>query len=221
MITIKKNKEPESLTHFRASGGKKFDDLDSETKNDLRDALLKEQGYLCAYCMKQIGRNKDDRYKDVKIEHVIPRSITQTDPDANVRLLEINYNNLVAVCNGVTNGHTHCDTSKKNTPISLNPCNSAVEQSIKYKTKDGTISSTNEEWNNDLDSAEKLNLNLPDIKENRVTAITELINYLNKNGNWSDSHLTRELEKLTDRTVKPPYLGVLKYYINRRLSSKK
>lgn len=59
MITIKKGKEPISLTEYRASGGRKFDDLDSATKKDIRDSLLKEQGYICAYCMKRIGRDRN------------------------------------------------------------------------------------------------------------------------------------------------------------------
>ncbi len=221
MITIKKGKEPASLTQFRAGGGKKFDDLDSETKNDIRDSLLKEQGYLCAYCMKQIGRNKKDRYKDVKIEHIIPRSLTQADPDPDVQMLEIDYNNLVAVCNGITKGETHCDTSKENRQINLNPCSAAVEQSISYATKDGTISSNNSQWNNDLDSAERLNLNHGSIKTHRVVALTSFLNHLKSEGKWSDTHLKRELEKLTDRSIYFPYLGILKYYLLRRLSRKK
>lgn len=43
----------------------RFDDMDTIVKKQLRESLLKEQGYLCAYCMKRIGDTKD-----VKIEHL-------------------------------------------------------------------------------------------------------------------------------------------------------
>lgn len=67
MIYIKKRTEPKSLVEHRCTPGATFDGLD---KTELRECLLKEQGYLCAYCMKRIHDEKD-----TKIEHYRARNI--------------------------------------------------------------------------------------------------------------------------------------------------
>lgn len=218
MITIRKQREPKSLTQFRASGGKKFDDLDSVTKNELRASLLKEQGYICAYCMKRIGRdrNEDGYCDDVTIEHVVPRAYTKTIPE--MEMMEIDYSNLVAVCTGNSNGMRHCDKSKENNLISFNPCNPAVEASIKYGLKDGTISSSNESWDDDLNSQSKLNLNHPTLKTNRKAALKGLIRVLDKK-KWSRTQLERRIDQLDNNQPKAEYVGILKYFLNKKLSS--
>ncbi len=220
MITIRKNNEPVSLTHFRASGGKKFDDLDAKTKSDLRTSLLEEQGYLCAYCMKRIGRDKDEEglYKDVKIEHIIPRS--ETAKSADTEMLELDYSNLVAVCTGSTNGELHCDTSKGNSIISLHPCNRAVEESISYGLKDGEIRSNNELWNKDIKDKAKLNLNHPTLKLNRAAAIKGLVMTLEKTKKWNRTGLERWMHRLDEETIKPEYAGIMKYYLKKKLLQK-
>ena len=54
MILIKKKLEPHSLTEYKQTINASFDNLPSEIKDDIRKSLLKEQGYICAYCMKKI-----------------------------------------------------------------------------------------------------------------------------------------------------------------------
>lgn len=51
MILIRKGDEPRSLTLYRKSAYAYYDGCN---KNDIRDSLLKEQGYLCAYCMRRM-----------------------------------------------------------------------------------------------------------------------------------------------------------------------
>lgn len=80
MIYIEKKSEPVSLREGRETPGADFDGLD---KRELRKSLLEEQGYLCAYCMKRIRKDKN-----VKIEHYHPRNIQN----------QMDYGNLLAVC---------------------------------------------------------------------------------------------------------------------------
>lgn len=218
MIAIKKGLEPISLTQFRASGGEKFDNLDSSTKNDIRESLLAEQGYLCAYCMGRIGRtrNKEGVPRDVKIEHVVPRAHTAVTP--GMEWMEIDYHNLVAVCEGKTNGETHCDTCKGNTLVSLYPGDPALEASIKYSLADGTISSSNEDWNEDINSNKRLNLNHPTLKLNRKAALRGFIESLPKNKDWSKIKLERKLNELNNAPVKEPYLGTLTFLLKKKLA---
>ena len=84
MILIKKNSEPRSLTEYKKTVNSSFDNLPSNVKNDIRESLLKEQGYICAYCMKRIESS------DVKIEHYKARNSEN----------ELDYKNLLAVCKG-------------------------------------------------------------------------------------------------------------------------
>ena len=74
MITIEKQKQPGSLIAFKKNGGTDYLSLDKDTKKDIVDSLLEEQGYLCAYCMRRIPRhekNGENGYLDdhVRIEH--------------------------------------------------------------------------------------------------------------------------------------------------------
>lgn len=52
MILIKKNRIPSSLVEYKRTINASFDNLPREVKDRLRTSLLKEQGYICAYCMK-------------------------------------------------------------------------------------------------------------------------------------------------------------------------
>ena len=85
MILIKKKLEPYSLTEYKQTINASFDNLPSEIKDDIRKSLLKEQGYICAYCMKRIEENSD-----IKIEHYEARNNEN----------ELAYKNLLAVCKG-------------------------------------------------------------------------------------------------------------------------
>ena len=67
MFYINKDKEPKSLTEYKKSKNAYFDGFDK--KDDIRQSLLDEQGYLCAYCMRRI--NSVD---EVTIEHYYPQS---------------------------------------------------------------------------------------------------------------------------------------------------
>lgn len=54
MIYIQKGKEPVSLIQQKNIPSMSFDDLD---KTEIRNQLLVEQKYLCAYCMRRIRDN--------------------------------------------------------------------------------------------------------------------------------------------------------------------
>ena len=93
MKQIFKNKEPNSLIEHRAKGGN-FNDL---KKDELRECLLNEQGYICCYCMKRIPQKLkpeeiEKHTPDCKIEHFKCQS---GNPD-----LTLNYQNLLISCNG-------------------------------------------------------------------------------------------------------------------------
>ncbi|TAD96752.1 MAG: TIGR02646 family protein, partial [Bacteroidetes bacterium] len=88
MIHIQIGKEPLELfahrtnktdTPDRAPNYDNFRDM-----KELRDSLLRDQKYICAYCMRRISED------DMKIEHFRSQS---THPD-----LDLDYRNMLAVC---------------------------------------------------------------------------------------------------------------------------
>jgi len=143
-IEKKMNNEPRSLRTYRSTPGAAYD---SCNKTDIREALLNEQGYLCAYCMRRI------KSKTTDIEHYLAQS---NDPK-----LKLNYRNMLGVCNvseGMPSKEQHCDKSRGNQILSINPLGKGCENEIKYGS-DGEIYSGNSSVNHDLNI--KLNLNLP------------------------------------------------------------
>lgn len=68
MLYIKKQHEPKQLTDDKRQGLKSYIELTHATKNIIKESLLNEQGYLCAYCMQRITM------KDATIEHYIAQN---------------------------------------------------------------------------------------------------------------------------------------------------
>lgn len=221
MITIRKNKQPGSLIKFRKNGGSSFDALDRETKNDIINSLLSEQGFLCAYCMRRIPRdeinpNTGGVLQDkMRIEHV--------KEQVNNEDLRLDYGNMVAVCPGYLGGEMHCDRSKGSTPISLSPFDERLEASISYSSNDGSISSSNAVWNKELTDKNVLNLNQGSLRASRKMVIKGLIDHLNKR-KWTKSQLLKELDAWSSRNSAGEYreyLGVVRYYLSRKLKTVK
>ncbi len=124
MILIRKSPEPADWRRQRRTPGVDFDGTE---KTVLRDSLLKEQGYLCAYCMKRIRLAKD-----VKIEHYQARNPQN----------QFDYENLLAVCTGnatlleqnnkVDPERFTCDSRKRNQELHINPQNETDMQTVYY-----------------------------------------------------------------------------------------
>jgi len=109
--------EPREAIEKRNTPGSTFDDL---PKPPLREALLKEQGFICAYCMQRVKNAGNS----TKIEHWSPRTKEN----------EKDYMNLLAVCKGNEGmtGHEHCDTLKKNQAIIVCPFDKRCEQLVRF-----------------------------------------------------------------------------------------
>lgn len=113
MVRIKKDNPPRSLVEFQHKEGAAYDNVDFP-REDVYDALLKEQGGLCAYCMCRITKD------NIQIEHWIPQNgqfyadkYSQEDCDR----LAIDYRNMLGVCpgnEGMPHKRTTCDEHRKN-----------------------------------------------------------------------------------------------------------
>lgn len=209
MILIKKSSEPKSWTAYRLTPGTKY-----EPNDDLREALLRDQGYICAYCMRRIPVTDKGTDETMRIEHIHPQS-------GLTREQTMDFSNMVICSPGAVTStaekHTHCDRHKKETPISLSPLDFTFISTISYGT-DGTIKSSNGKYSEEMDSV--LNLNQTLLKNNRKEVWNAVIKALGNN-DWKRSDLERILKKYTTRDSDgkfKEYCGIVIFLINKRLS---
>lgn len=165
MKQIIKIPEPRSFLQHRASGGT-FSSMSYKIKEELRQSLEEEQGFICCYCMKRIPQklttNEIAKNKpDCKIEHFKCQT--------RFRDQELNYQNLLLSCNG-NHGFPHnmqtCDTFKDDYDLTYHPSSRVrnIENLIKYKSN-GEIYSEDGILNREL--SEVLNLNTKDLRDTR------------------------------------------------------
>lgn len=200
MRLIIKSEEPKSLATYRNSKIGNFGAF--QEKEELRDYLLKEQQFLCAYCMNSI----ENHPSLTKIEHYKPRSKYPN--------LQLTYNNLHVVCIGKNDNFTHCDTTKDNEEIIISPLMKNDIDKIKYIKSNNSIviSSEDQTHNEDLISIKKLNLNSHFIAKNRYTALkTFQLQIQNKYFN-KKANLHKEIENLKNNNRLPPYFGVIEFF---------
>jgi uncharacterized protein (TIGR02646 family) len=210
MIYINKGKEPHSLSEYRSSNiNVSYDNIPTDVKDDVRNSLLQEQGFICAYCMSRITE------KNVNIEHYI----AQNPPQNHDKSLDLAYSNMLGVCPGNEGQpikQQTCDRHRKNIPLTVNPLDSASVSRIEYSA-DGSIKSTDATINADLN--ETLNLNIDFLKRNRKDALDELKRKLHsrkETGDWKPLAI-RYIKKLNEEQRKQPYCGILLWYLAKKV----
>jgi len=228
MKLIKKNQEPKSLTFYKQKYKTSacYEDLDKQTKDDLKQSLLEEQGYICCYCMRRISADR------MRIEHWKP----QTDILLQLNLiLGLEYTNLLGACQGGEDGlksQYHCDKSKGNKLITIHPqakINLPLQQGeamgiscetlVKFNLGSGIVYSENETINQEINDI--LCLNNQNLREGRRTVIQEFKKFLDKK--YSNSLKKENLEKIlkiwsekSDGKYKE-YCQVIITYLEKRL----
>ncbi len=211
MKQIHKAKEPASLLAHRKNTHANYDNYSE--KDDLRDSLVKEQGYICCYCMQRISPNAET----MKIEH---RQAQKKYPK-----LQLDYQNLLASCKGNEGAPKHlqhCDTSKGEQEIIINPADKSknCETLIKYKSN-GKIYSDNPIINKELN--EILNLNTQTLLINRKAIIDqvkkEIININGRKSPWSASDIKTKIQKYESKiNGKYRYLcQIVIYFLKKRI----
>ncbi|WP_158829113.1 hypothetical protein [Mucilaginibacter lacusdianchii] len=206
MIRINKGNEPKEWTKKRETAGAVY-----EAIPELKDALLAEQGHICAYCMRRVPVAKKDpgNVELARIEHIKCR----TDYPQH----SMDYDNMVICCPGYINGSEHCDKAKHDKAIRFSPFDPRVEESISYSTKDGMIKSAEKAWNEDFDTV--LVLNDAMLRLNRKNAIDGARAYLERK-KWKEAELKQLLDgwSAKDKEGKyRPYCGAVIWYIKRAI----
>lgn len=143
---------------FRIDNGREalFADLRADEKRILKEELLKEQYYLCCYCMKKVS------WHNSHVEHFVPRSVDTSK--------EMDYYNLIASCDGFKEHHENCGHKKDdwyNEYMTISPLDDICESVFKY-TPDGRILSDDMRGKETID---KLELDNDLLKRARKSAI--------------------------------------------------
>ncbi|SDX09654.1 TIGR02646 family protein [Lachnospiraceae bacterium KHCPX20] len=230
MIKINKDTVPIELDVLRKrlmsenlTPEKEYNELKNPLKETVRECLMKEQGHLCAYCMRRIpdGRVAGTQIPGITLEHYIARnskSVTVTGTG-----LGVDYNNLLAVCSGgrvpkgtYTDNEMTCDAIRGNKPLTVNPLDESTLATIYYKNN-GEIAARDSIIEKDL--VNTLNLNcvkyssLPDGRKKALEPIEEHIASFTDVGDILDEckKLLNDLESETD--PKTQYCGILIWWL--------
>ena len=231
MIEIKKGKEPSELAKYRnlpdasynnmhgAPSGKKDENGKKiDVYSIVLNSLIKEQGQLCAYCMKRIPERKGR--PSATIEHIVP----QSGSDEAKRL---DYRNMLAVCSGNRNGldeEKTCDARRGALPsekqkLYVNPLDKESLKTITYDSK-GNIFSSDYDINNNLNDTLNLNcaaIDLPGLRKAALMTLQEEINKKYHGKNISKEYFGKLLEKFeNETTTKRPYLGILIQWLRKK-----
>lgn len=225
MIPIVKGKEPAALTKakrdIRNTPDTTFNymSLRGEDKREVLEALVAEQGHLCAYCMCRIGVDEHP----ATIEHLVPQHPGDSDTDGE---LSLDYHNLVAVCDG--RGGATCDKRRGNKPLTVDPTKPHTLEGIFYH-RDGRIDAIDGDVWHDLEVTLGLNApgtNLCGNRSKSMEAIEKSIDRAIKRKGAEGNRAVKKticvkvLRRFEDQAdMKDEYLGV-KLYKARKLVAK-
>lgn len=216
MRYIKKGEEPKTLTEYKKFENAYYDGY--KDKDEIKEYLLKEQGYLCGYCMRRLSS-----VKETKIEHLVPQSKLGDERQA------LNYKIMVGVCYGNIGGDRKkeqltCDAHRGNEPMVISPFDKNCIDKIKYDTT-GRIFSDYKEVDRDLNETLNLNYNGKNafLMLNRRKTLEVLKNKIikcQKKGIWNQTLLKKFLQQYEqpDKEGKLiPYSGIAIWYLRKRL----
>ena len=217
IIKNKTSKGFHRLQKLKRESGTYEDVKNNISKNDyIRDevliSLLEEQGYLCAYCMKEIT------LKNSSIEHIIGQNYIENNVEIG-KENQINYDNFLAVCDGKScKDNLHCDKNRanyqKDRALFVTPLQNRIMQNIKFSEK-GMIyykefleieeieklknhNELDEDSNIKYDLQEVLNLNCENLKQKRSSLINVLKRLTNNGSN--QERVKKELDKYSSKS---------------------
>lgn len=206
MRPIRKGCEPLSLKKHRATPHSDYDNY--AEKDDLRGALVTEQGSICCYCMQRIGKENTE----MKVEHWACQD-DHGDQD-------LDYGNLLGAClggEGKPGRFQHCDTYKGNKTLSRHPARNPprVDRDLHYLA-DGTVTSDDAAFDGELDTV--LHLNLERLKNNRRAVLDALKDWAHTFSKLRKTDVEAELKEwseMEDGCLRE-YVQVAVYWLNKR-----
>jgi uncharacterized protein (TIGR02646 family) len=180
MLPINKLPEPQGLRNYKLRRGASvsyvnFGRDDKSSFLRLRELLLEEQKYICAYCGQKILsvfiiKSDGSKEDNMKTEHFVPKDGTIGN--------DLNYQNLLGCCMGGNNSGVkgkqfrHCDSHKLDlrllhiqNPSTLTVRDNTIRYRLNEESEEVIILSSDAEKRKEL--VEILNLNTEYLREER------------------------------------------------------
>jgi len=126
-------------------------------KQEIKELLLKEQGFLCCYCEERITEDN----KSSHIEHLRPKGMGE------YARLKSSYSNLLCSCNSGSS----CGETKKNSTITITPLKPNCEDYFTY-SYNGEMEGINQDA---TETISILNLNSERLKIARYGVILQFL----------------------------------------------
>lgn len=180
------------------------------------EGLLKEQGGLCAYCMRRIGdRNSSN---PAHVEHWAPRSKSNGASS-------LDYAKMLAVCDGGSNSKPKdqtCDTRRRNHDLTIDPQNSRHIQTLSYG-RDGRLISSDAVLQSDINVTLNLNGASTLLPRNRKAVLEETERtiralYKKAGGKNAKTKIKKMVEKLeSPQNERCEFAGVVIWRLKKHL----
>ena len=220
MRKIDKGPEPREWKNFRKTPGVRY-----QSSPFLRDALLEEQGFICAYCERRIPHPDVPAEEDHRIDHLTPQTMARKEGDDS----DLDYDNMVICCPGnIANNkdYYHCDKAKGSKPLTISPLRADMMGTIRF-TPTGIIKSTDAKLDEELNE-KGLNLNNYYLVQNRQETWNTVIEKLNDIG-WTKRHVEAVLAFWKSRhpinykgevhQAFNPYCSIICYMLKKKLDA--
>lgn len=186
---------------------------DQIDKHGARRLLAREQGHLCAFCMRRIDPDAKDTagQATLKIAHRVP---VNADPT-----LALSRANLLGSCDGGQSSGTAvrtCDAAQGDTPLTVDPTQPESVARLRYESHDAReglfITSADPELRADVETS--LGLNRGELPANRAAAWkafqVDTRKRFPKGPYGRDAWRRRLEERRAEAGARlPPYFGVL------------
>lgn len=201
----KRSQEPPALLAYRKAADPNRSYAAFPSKDELREPLLEDQGWLCCYCMRRIDS------RGMKIEHFRSQS---SHPEQ-----ALDWRNLLAACHGGEGRPREaqtCDTRKADEDLTLDPRTDSIRV-IRYL---GSGRLDVDAPAHIADVEQRLNLNAMTLRQARAQAIENLRRELARrfgSGTWRRQDLESYLERLRRKRPLPEFLAVYEYWLAKKL----
>lgn len=225
MRAITKGPEPAKLQAHRAVPGATYGRKEiMPIKGEIRVALLRDQHALCCYCMRPISNDERAHPTNPEARPLVQMKIEHWRSQSAHSALQLIWSNLLGSCLGgigVPPRDQTCDTRKGGDEITLDPLNFAHISTL-YCTSAGHLSSTNPQFQNDID--ERLGLNHRVLVADRKARLQRDLNRLlarHPNQSISESAVQQaivEVETATDGKL-PDLACVLRLWAQKRFGT--
>lgn len=226
MRPIDKGPEPVELQRYRAVPGATYDGKDfTPVKRVIREALLRDQLWLCCYCLRRISCEALPHPTNPDAPPVTQMKVEHWQSQSEHAELQLAWTNMLGAClggEGSARSEQTCDTRKGEHSIALNPLDPAHVSTLRC-TSSGRLESTNPRFQGDID--ERLGLNHRILVRNRQATLDRTLSGLRarySRGPIPESVIRAEVDELeTPRDGKlPAHCSVLRLWARKRFGGR-